>query len=248
MRGAAYSAFPRSRSVTSYINRGDTSMNRGDNTDYRLGLYDSSHGPMPGTIAQAHHRHTDASKVPTRRRTAATPPNTTSTARRGVGQARYSLPRWAATRRCCAPRAQTRAARRRRRVCAWAYTRRGLRRLQCRMHGARMHGACTVHAWGTHGLWHGPTMRNTMRLPRTPMHPRMPMHPMHDHAHLCVCPCIYPAHPCAHVCTCLPVHVQSRSVNGHLVYSRAGFGAAQVTAVLRRAVAEHGRRGWWEVS
>ena len=46
----------------------------------------------------------------------------------------------------------------------------------------------------------------------------------------------------------MPVHVQSRSVNGHLVYGRAGFGAAQVTAVLRRAVAEHGWRGWWEVS
>jgi hypothetical protein len=40
---------------------------------------------------------------------------------------------------------------------------------------------------------------------------------------------------------------QARSVNGHLVYSRAGFAAPQVTAVLRRAVAEHGRRGWWEV-
>ena len=40
---------------------------------------------------------------------------------------------------------------------------------------------------------------------------------------------------------------QARSVNGHLVYSRAGFAPPQVTAVLRRAVAEHGRRGWWEV-
>ena len=41
---------------------------------------------------------------------------------------------------------------------------------------------------------------------------------------------------------------QARSVNGHLVYVRAGFSAAEVTAVLRRAVEEHGQRAWWEVA
>ena len=40
---------------------------------------------------------------------------------------------------------------------------------------------------------------------------------------------------------------QARSVNGHLVYVAAGFSTDQVTAVLRGAIADHGRRGWWEV-
>ena len=56
--------------------------------------------------------------------------------------------------------------------------------------------------------------------------------------------CRLPA--CGHMPHC--IRLQARSVNGHLVYGRAGFAAPQVTAVLRRAVAEHGRRGWWELS
>lgn len=40
---------------------------------------------------------------------------------------------------------------------------------------------------------------------------------------------------------------QARSVNGHLVYVRAGFSSAQVTAVMRCAVEEHGVRRWWEM-
>ena len=40
---------------------------------------------------------------------------------------------------------------------------------------------------------------------------------------------------------------QARSVNGHLVYSRAGFTPAQVTAVLRHAVEDFGERAWWQL-
>eukprot|EP00966_Prymnesium_polylepis_P252907 5846236-Prymnesium_polylepis.1 len=39
---------------------------------------------------------------------------------------------------------------------------------------------------------------------------------------------------------------QARTLNGH-VLERAGFSATHVTAVLRRAVRDHGRREWWEV-
>ena len=38
---------------------------------------------------------------------------------------------------------------------------------------------------------------------------------------------------------------QAKTVNGHVLL-RAGFGSAEVTAILRRAVADHGVRGWWE--
>ena len=37
---------------------------------------------------------------------------------------------------------------------------------------------------------------------------------------------------------------QAKSVCGHLVYVRAGFTSAQVTAVLRCAVEDYGQRGW----
>jgi len=40
---------------------------------------------------------------------------------------------------------------------------------------------------------------------------------------------------------------QARSINGHIVYSRAGFTSAEVTAVVRRAVEEHGTNAWWEL-
>ena len=38
---------------------------------------------------------------------------------------------------------------------------------------------------------------------------------------------------------------QAKSVNGHLVYVKAGLTPAQVTAILRRAVEDHGKRAWW---
>ena len=38
---------------------------------------------------------------------------------------------------------------------------------------------------------------------------------------------------------------QAKTLNGHVLH-RAGFGTGEVTAILRRAVADHGVRGWWE--
>ena len=38
---------------------------------------------------------------------------------------------------------------------------------------------------------------------------------------------------------------QAKTLNGHVLH-RAGFGSEEVTAILRRAVADHGVRGWWE--
>jgi len=40
---------------------------------------------------------------------------------------------------------------------------------------------------------------------------------------------------------------QARSVNGHVVYSRAGFTSADVSVVVQRAVVEHGTNAWWEL-
>ncbi|KAL1521566.1 hypothetical protein AB1Y20_021225 [Prymnesium parvum] len=40
---------------------------------------------------------------------------------------------------------------------------------------------------------------------------------------------------------------QAQSVNGYLVYTRAGFSAEQVTAVLQRAVEDFSHREWWEL-
>ena len=47
---------------------------------------------------------------------------------------------------------------------------------------------------------------------------------------------------------CTGTTTQARTLNGHVVWARAGFGSAHVTSVLRRAAADYGTREWWELA